>query len=54
MLGKNVSFGDVQEPVDESTAHLQRLYVALKELVAIEDLHDFLAVFLHKRLVAAA
>ena len=53
MFRKDVSFGDVEEPIDESTARLQSVHVTLEKLIAFEDFDDFFAVFLHKRLVVA-
>lgn len=53
VVGEDVRLGHVQEPVDQARAHLQGVDVALEELVALEDLHDLLAVLLHEGLVVA-
>ena len=54
VLGEDVSLGDVQEAVDEARTDLERVDVALEELVAVEDFDDFPAVLPHEGLVTTA
>ena len=54
VLGQNVGLGDVEEPVDQSTADLECVDVAPEKLVALENLNDLPTVLFDEGLVASA